>query len=68
MPPTHVLRLTRGVESHAPPQAIPIATVCSVCSLISFIVAFWPVWGWLTIPGIMILFFGLLHLAHFVPA
>ena len=37
-------------------------------SLIAFIVAFWPVWGWLTIPGIMVLFFGLLHLAHFVPA
>jgi len=33
----------------------------------SFVVAFWPLWGWLTIPAIFILFLGVLNLAHFVP-
>jgi hypothetical protein len=49
------------------PQAIPIATFCAISSLIAFVVAFWPVWGWLTIPGIFVLFLGVLNLAHFVP-
>ena len=49
------------------PQAIPIATVMAVSSLVAFCVAFWPVWGWLTIPGIFVLFLGVLNLAHFVP-
>ena len=49
------------------PQAIPIATVMAVSSLVAFIIAFWPVWGWLTIPGIFVLFIGVLNLAHFVP-
>ena len=38
------------------PQAIPIATFMAVSSLIAFVVAFWPVWGWLTIPAIFVLF------------
>lgn len=38
-----------------------------VGSLIAFCVAFWPVWGWLTIPGIFVLFLGALNLSHFVP-
>jgi hypothetical protein len=49
------------------PQAIPAATVMAVLSLLGFIVAFWPVWGWLTLPAIFILFLGVLNLAHFVP-
>ena len=49
------------------PQAIPIATVLAVGSLIGFCVAFWPVWGWLTIHAIFVLFLGVLNLAHFVP-
>jgi len=49
------------------PQAIPVATVMAVVSLLSFCVAFWPVWGWLTLPSIFILFLGVLNLAHFVP-
>ena len=38
------------------PQAIPIATFMALSSLIAFVVAFWPVWGWLTIPAIFVLF------------
>ena len=49
------------------PQAIPIATSCAVGSLLAFCVAFWPVWGWLTVPGIFVIFLGVLNLAHFVP-
>ena len=49
------------------PQAIPIATVCAVSSLVAFCVAFWPVWSWLTIPCVFVLFLGVLNLAHFVP-
>lgn len=49
------------------PRAIPVATVCAVMSLIAFVVAFWPVWTWLTIPAIFCLFLGALNLAHFVP-
>lgn len=49
------------------PQAIPIATACAVSSLIAFTAAFWPVWGWLTIPSIFVLFLGALNSAHFVP-
>ena len=49
------------------PQSIPIATVLAIGSLIGFVVAFWPVWGWLTIPGIFVLFLGALNSAHFVP-
>ena len=49
------------------PQAIPIATTCAVASLLGFVVAFWPVWGWLTLPAIFFLFLGVLNLAHFVP-
>ena len=49
------------------PRAIPLATICSVCSLIAFVVALWPVWGFLTIPAIFCLFLGALNIAHFVP-
>ena len=49
------------------PQAIPIATVSAVSSLVAFCVAFWPVWSWLTIPCVFVLFLGVLNLAHFVP-
>lgn len=49
------------------PQAIPVATVCAVLSILGFVVAFWPVWGWLTLPAIFVLFLGVLNLAHFVP-
>ena len=49
------------------PQAIPIATVCALSSLAGFVVAFWPVWGWLTIPCVFVLFLGVLNTAHFVP-
>ena len=49
------------------PQAIPIATVCAVVSLLAFCVAFWPVWGWLTVPGVFVLFLGALNVAHFIP-
>jgi len=49
------------------PRAIPVATVCAVGSLVAFTVAFWPVWTWLTIPSIFVLFLGALNIAHFVP-
>jgi len=32
-----------------------------------FIISFWPVWGFLSLPIVFILFMGMLHLAHFVP-
>ena len=49
------------------PQAIPIATVLAVSSLLAFVVGAWPVWGFLTIPGVFVIFLGVLNLAHFVP-
>jgi len=49
------------------PQAIPIATAFAVGSLLAFVIAFWPIWGFLTIPAIFVLFLGVLNLAHFVP-
>lgn len=32
-----------------------------------FTIAFWPVWGFLTLPTNFIFFMGMLHLAHFIP-
>ena len=49
------------------PRAIPAATAAAVTSLISFCVAFWPIWGILSIPLVFVLFLGALNLAHFVP-
>jgi len=49
------------------PRAIPIATASAVGSLISVVVAFWPIWGFLTPVIVFFLFLGLLNLAHFVP-
>ncbi len=46
-PPTFLLLL-----ASCWPQAIPVASTLAVLSLLAFIVAFWPVWGWLTIPAV----------------
>mmetsp|Transcript_579 Transcript_579/g.1528 ORF Transcript_579/g.1528 Transcript_579/m.1528 type:complete len:174 (+) Transcript_579:96-617(+) len=62
----YILKMPGEWEEYAP-RAIPVATVCAVGSLIAFCVAFWPVWGWLTVPAIFCLFLGALNLAHFVP-
>ena len=62
----YILKYPGDWEEYSP-RAIPVATVCAVGSLIAFCAAFWPVWGWLTIPAIFCLFLGVLNLAHFVP-
>ena len=55
VPPRHPLARTRPSPTPSP------------CARRSFIFAFWPVWGILTLPIIWFLFLGALNLAHFVP-
>jgi len=62
----YVLKVEQEWEEYAP-RSIPFATCCGVVGIVSFIVAFWPVWGLLTLPICFVLFMGLLHSAHFVP-
>lgn len=52
-------RTSRAASSPARRAARPTAR--------SFIISFWPVWGFLTLPIVFVFFMGMLHLAHFVP-
>jgi len=62
----YVKKISEEWEQHSP-RAIPIATVCAVCSLIAFCVAFWPIWSGFSLPIVFFLFLGALNTAHFVP-
>ena len=61
-----IQRSTLDWEEHSP-YAIPIATVSAICSLAAFCVAFWPIWGLLTLPIVFFLFLGALNASHFSP-
>ena len=50
------------------PRAIPTAAVFMVSGSLSFVFAFWPVWGWLTPFILGITGLGLLMSFHFLPA
>ena len=62
----YVQKDTREWEEVSP-RAIPIATILAVLSLFSFCGAFWPLWGFLSVPIVFMLFLGVLNTAHFVP-
>lgn len=49
------------------PRAVPTATGFGVIGVITFMVAFWPVWGLLTLPITILYLIGTLFLAHFIP-
>jgi hypothetical protein len=49
------------------PRMIPASTALGVLSIISAIVAFWPLWGLLTPLVIMTLCMGILFSTHFIP-
>merc|ERR1712070_1323736 len=48
-------------------KVILTITILSVVSLICFCIAFWPVWGILTLPIVWFIFMGSINLCHFVP-
>jgi len=62
----YILKVQEEWEEYSP-RAIPFATCCGLVGIISFIVSFWPIWGFLTFPIVFVLFMGMLHFAHFVP-
>jgi len=51
----------------ASPWAIPIATIFGILGCIGFTVGLWPVWHYLTIPLLFVIFMGTVMAAHFVP-
>eukprot|EP00743_Colponemidia_sp_Colp-15_P006506 GILK01007005.1.p1 GENE.GILK01007005.1~~GILK01007005.1.p1 ORF type:complete len:201 (+),score=26.18 GILK01007005.1:280-882(+) len=50
------------------PRVIPVATVVGISNSICFSVALWPVWGWVTLIILAVLFMGLMMTAHFLPS
>ena len=49
------------------PKAIPIAAVCAALSCLGFIIAMWPIWGFLSLPIMFFLLMGGIQSAHFIP-
>ena len=47
------------------PKAIPIAAVCAALSCLGFIIAMWPIWGFLSLPIMFFLLMGGIQSAHF---
>mmetsp|Transcript_31513 Transcript_31513/g.91145 ORF Transcript_31513/g.91145 Transcript_31513/m.91145 type:complete len:225 (+) Transcript_31513:76-750(+) len=54
-------------ETHNP-KAIPVMAVMGVCTTLFFFFAFWRVWGFLTLVIEIVLFFGFVNSAHFLPS
>ncbi|CAE7848993.1 TMEM128 [Symbiodinium sp. KB8] len=59
-------------QVHAPwevycPNVIPVATAAGVVAFISYAAALWPVFAFLTLPILGILFVGFLMLMQFIP-
>ena len=52
-------------EAPNPARARPLRPSCPLAC--RFVVSFWPVWGFLTLPIVWFLFLGALNLAHFSP-
>ena len=61
------IRGYRNWTDHAHPALIPVATFCGCMGLIFFTIAFWPVWGILTIPILFSLFMGMFMLISLSP-
>lgn len=73
-PPARCARTaaTRRATVRPPLPRAPISHIVLCACLLPgmhcrFVIAIWPVWGWLSLPGIFVLFLGVLNLAHFVP-
>ncbi|KAL3678241.1 hypothetical protein R1sor_021197 [Riccia sorocarpa] len=49
------------------PGAIPTATILGVGSFFMFVVAFWPVWGFLTLPLMVTLFMAFVIISPYLP-
>ena len=49
------------------PNMIPIATGLGVFSMLALIVAFWPVWGFLSPLYVLVMIMGFIFSAHFIP-
>ena len=50
------------------PKVVYVGAFCGFISFLGFSVAMWPVYGWLTIPIMFIMFVGYINVGHFVPA
>lgn len=49
------------------PNMIPLATVCGLLGMISLIISVWNVWGYLSIPIIIIIKLGFVMTVHYAP-
>mmetsp|Transcript_43601 Transcript_43601/g.50160 ORF Transcript_43601/g.50160 Transcript_43601/m.50160 type:complete len:217 (+) Transcript_43601:92-742(+) len=49
------------------PRVIPAATAIGVLFMFTGILAFWPVWGWFTIPIVFIVFMGFINALQLLP-
>ena len=49
------------------PNVIPIITLCAIIGMISLIISIWDVYGWYTIPLVLIIKWGFVMTAHFAP-
>lgn len=49
------------------PNMVPTAAGFSALATITFMIAFWPVWGLLTLPITALFVMGILFSAHFIP-
>ena len=56
-----------GIEEYNP-KIIYVGAFTGLISFLGFSVAMWPVYGWLTIPIMFIMFVGYLNIGTFIPA
>jgi hypothetical protein len=61
-----VLKITIPWDIYCP-NLIPASTILGVLSFIFLVLAFWPIWGFLSPLFITFLFVGLLFSTHFIP-
>lgn len=61
-----ILRKSVDLEKDLP-QMVPLMALAGVANFISFVLAMWPVWGFLTPIYVIILFFGGTFTMMFLP-
>jgi hypothetical protein len=49
------------------PNMIPLATFLGVAGMVTLVICVWDVWGWISIPLILLIKLGFVMTAHFAP-
>jgi len=63
----YIVRIREESEEHSP-QVVPLLTLFLLITFLTSIMGLWPVWGWFTVPIIVVIATGVWKVHHFLPS